>query len=76
MFFYFLVLNIFNIFLIYWLDIEIFFLNFFLTFFHFYKGINSIVIDYVHLKKINILFLFLIKISLLELIRFFLEIFY
>nr|YP_011017030.1 succinate dehydrogenase subunit 4 [Gracilaria hainanensis]WQB61708.1 succinate dehydrogenase subunit 4 [Gracilaria hainanensis] len=55
------------------LDVEIVILLIGLIFLHMNLGLRAILTDYVHIKKIKIMLLFLIRISSVELSRYILE---
>nr|YP_009988306.1 succinate:cytochrome c oxidoreductase subunit 4 [Gelidiella acerosa]QNM39444.1 succinate:cytochrome c oxidoreductase subunit 4 [Gelidiella acerosa] len=57
------------------IDIEFIILNIGFIFFHVSRGIQTITKDYVHVEKINLISLLIIRISYIELVRYFLELF-
>nr|WCH57982.1 succinate dehydrogenase subunit 4 [Calliblepharis sp.] len=57
-------------------DIEIFFIIIGFLFIHINMGIISILYDYVHVIKIKYLILFLIKVSIIEILKNIIELFF
>ena len=55
------------------LDFEFFFLFFNLFILHLYNGLKSLILDYIHIKKLNDFFIFLIKIFLINFLIILLE---
>nr|QNM39651.1 succinate:cytochrome c oxidoreductase subunit 4 [Gelidiella fanii] len=57
------------------IDIEFILVNVGFFFLHINKGVQTIIRDYIHIEKINLISLLIIRISYIELIRYFLELF-
>lgn len=57
------------------IDIELILLNIGFIFFHINKGLQTIIKDYIHIEKASLISLSIIKISYIELVRYFLELF-
>nr|YP_011017674.1 succinate dehydrogenase subunit 4 [Centroceras gasparrinii]WQF69497.1 succinate dehydrogenase subunit 4 [Centroceras gasparrinii] len=56
------------------IDFEFFVLNFFFVLYHFRRGLLVITSDYIYFKKLKLLFSFLIKVTSINILRYFFEI--
>nr|YP_009988352.1 succinate:cytochrome c oxidoreductase subunit 4 [Gelidiella flabella]QNM39628.1 succinate:cytochrome c oxidoreductase subunit 4 [Gelidiella flabella] len=57
------------------IDIEFILLNVGFVFFHINMGLQTIIKDYIHVERINLVSSSIVKISYIELVRYFLELF-
>lgn len=54
-------------------DIEFLYFSLAPTFFHFLKGLGAIVNDYIYTKVVSIFFFFCVRVSILEILRYFID---